>query len=196
MAINISHCRRMIRVVAALAGFMAWSGSGFAQPSGQASAASISLPLLVTSIADTGSLAAASQPLAAAQGVVSIPGLLSAEAAHSAVMGWSDQVAAQSSLTSVALGVLGTGITANSIVSRALSTGSGGTGGVSIGGLMVGGIPVAVSGVPNQQISAPGLLITVNEQVTSAGGIVVNALRVRTLDGLTNIVLGSARAGM
>jgi hypothetical protein len=40
------------------------------------------------------------------------------------------------------------------------------------------------------------LSVILNEQTQSAGGIIVNALHVRTLDGLTDVVVGSAKAGM
>ena len=46
------------------------------------------------------------------------------------------------------------------------------------------------------QASLAGLSVILNEQVRSAGGIVVNALRVRTLDGTIDVVIGSAAAGI
>ena len=42
----------------------------------------------------------------------------------------------------------------------------------------------------------PGLTVILNEQTQTASGIVVNALRVRTLDGLTDVALGTSRAGI
>jgi len=47
-----------------------------------------------------------------------------------------------------------------------------------------------------QAISLAGLNVILNEQIQSASGIVVNALHVTTPDGLTNVVVGSANAGI
>ncbi|MBI3043074.1 MAG: hypothetical protein HYY78_09640 [Betaproteobacteria bacterium] len=151
----------------------------------------------VASLADTGTLTDPSDPRGTGQVTGSIPGLLSAEALHAATMGWSDQVASEASLANLSMTVAGTGITASSIVSRALAvSGAGGTGLTSIEGLVIGGVPVSTTGAPNEVISIPGLSVILNEQTQSAGGIVVNALRVRTWDGLTDIVVGSAKAGI
>jgi hypothetical protein len=70
------------------------------------------------------------------------------------------------------------------------------TGLASIEGLSIGGVPVSVGSAPNQSISLPGLSVILNEQIQSASGIIVNALRVRSLDGATDVVVGSAKAGM
>jgi hypothetical protein len=180
----------------ALAALLAWSGAGWAQ-TGQASAARAVVLGSVTSLADTGTLGGAGDARGTGLDTGSIPGLVSAEALHAATMGWTDQVASQASLGNVTLTVAGTGITADFIQSSALAiAGSGASGAASIEGLSIGGRPVSVTGAPNQLISLPGLSVIVNEQVQSASGIVVNALRIRTLDGLTDIVVGSSRAGL
>lgn len=149
----------------------------------------------VTSFVGTGTLSSPSEPLGTGSTTLRIPGLLSAESVHSAAMAWTDQVVAESSLGNLAMTVAGTGITADFVLSRAKTvSGGGNTGRTSIDGLTIGGLPIAVSGAPNQAVSLPGLSVILNEQVSSAGGIVVNALRIRTLDGLTDVVVGSARA--
>jgi hypothetical protein len=151
----------------------------------------------VTSLADTGTLSSASAPLGTGLGTGSIPGLLAGEALHAATMGWTDQVASQASVGNLAITVAGVGISVLSVVSRALAvSGAGATGGSSIDGLTIGGVPVAATGAPNQQISVPGLSVILNEQIQSASGIVVNALRIKTLGGLTDIAIGSSRAGI
>src|SRR5436189_173192 len=66
----------------------------------------------------------------------------------------------------------------------------------SIEGLTIGGVPVSATGAPNQAISLAGLSVILNEQIQSASGIVVNALHVTTPDGLINVVVGSAKAGI
>ena len=218
MACMASSIRKIMGVAAALAALAAWPGISQAQLGlpgipplpdlggggqtqtalvGQASAVTAVVLGNVTSLADTGTLASASQPLGTGLGTGSIAGLVSAEALHAATMGWSDQVASEASLANLTMTVAGIGITAGSVLSRALAvSGAGGSGLTSIEGLSIGGVPVLPTGGVNQQISLPGLSVILNEQIQSAGGIVVNALRIRTLNGLTDVVIGSAKAGI
>jgi hypothetical protein len=211
-----NHYWKVISIAGALAGLLAWPGIGQAQLglpgipplpgtgggsqtqtlTGQASAVTAVVLGNVTSFADTGTLTSASEPLGTGLGAASAPGF-SAEGLHAATMGWSDQVVSQASLGNLALTVAGIDISADFIMSTARAvSGAGGSGLTSIEGLSIGGVPIAPTGVPNQQISLPGLSVILNEQVQSAGGIVVNALRVRTLDGVVNVVIGSAKAGI
>jgi hypothetical protein len=206
---------RVIGVAGTLAALMAWPGSGQAQlggliapvtstitntsssTTGQASASTAVVMGIVTSVVDTGTLTSPSEPLGSGLPAGSIPGLLSAESLHATTMGWTDQVASEASLSNLAMTVAGTGISADFIQSRALAvSGAAPTGLASIEGLSIGGVPVSVGAAPNQSISLPGLSVILNEQVLSASGITVNALRVRSLDGLTDVVVGSAKAGM
>lgn len=212
-----NHYWKVISIAGALAGLVAWPGVGQAQLglpglpplpggggggatqtlTGQASAVTAVILGSVTSLADTGTLSSASEPLGTGLGTGSIPGLVSAEALHAATMGWTDQVASEASLANLAMTVAGVGISADSIMSRALAVaGSGGSGLTSIEGLSIGGVSVSPTGAPNQVVSVPGLSVTLNEQIQSAGGIVVNALRVKTVDGSVDVVVGSARAGI
>lgn len=164
---------------------------------GQASASTAVVMGVVTSLVDTGTLTGPSEPLGAGLPTGSIPGLLTAESLHATTMGWSDQVASAVSLSNLAMTVAGTGISAEFIQSRALAvSGAVPTGLTSIEGLSIGGVPVSVADASNQSISLPGLSVTLNEQIQSASGIIVNALRVRSLDGSTDVVVGSAKAGM
>src|SRR5713226_192789 len=204
---------KVIRVAGALAGLAAWPGTGQAQLdlggatqtltgttqtlTGQASAVTAVVLGTVTSLADSGTLVDAADQLGTGQPVGSIPGLLSAEALHAATMGWTDQVASEASLGNMVMSVAGTGISADVIMSRALAvSGAVPTGLSNIEGLTIGGVSVSPTGVPNQTISLLGLSVILNEQIQSASGIVVNALHVMTLDGATNVVIGSAKAGI
>jgi hypothetical protein len=163
----------------------------------QATGATAVVMGVVTMLADTGTLTSPSEPLGTGLSFGSIPGLLSAETLHAATMGWTDQVVSQSSLGNLVMSVAGTGISADFIMSSAQAVAGAGVRGLtSIDGLTVGGMPVSLSGVPNQLISLPGLSVILNEQLQSGSSIVVNALRVRTLDGLTDVVLGSSKAGI
>ena len=172
-------------------------GGGASQLTGQAAAITTVVLGQVTSVADTGTLASASQPLGTAVGSGGVGGLVSGVALTSATMGWTDQVVSQASLGNLAISVLGTGISADAIMSTAKAvSGAGASGITAIDGLTIGGVSVPVSGLPNQAISLPGLSVIVNEQTQTANGIIVNALRVRTLDGLTDIAVASSRAGI
>lgn len=152
---------------------------------------------VITSLAGSGTVSDPSQPVGSGQTVGSIPGVLSAESLHSAAMAWTDQAAAQASLSNLVLTVAGTGITADFLGSEAFAlAGAAATGTSAIEGLTIGGAAVSATGIPNQLISLPGLSVILNEQTQTASGIVVNALRVRTLDGLTDVALGTSRAGI
>lgn len=209
---------KVIGVAGALAALVAWPGTGQAQlggvtdpvtstitnttgtlttGAGQASASTAVVMGIVTSLVDTGTLTSPSEPRGAGLPLGSIPGLLTAESLQATTMGWTDQVASEASLSNLAMTVAGTGISADFIQSRALAvSGAAPTGVTSIEGLSIGGVPVSFAGTPNQSISLPGLSVTLNEQTHSASGIIVNALRVRSLDGSTDVVVGSAKAGM
>ena len=198
---------KVIGVAGALAGLVAWPGIGQAQLdlgstststlTGQASAVTAVVLGTVTSLVDTGTLTDPSEPLGAGLPIGSIPGLLTAESLHAVTMGWTDQVASEASLSNLAMSVAGTGVSVDFIQSRALAvSGAVPTGLTSIEGLTIGGVSVSPAGVPNETISLAGLSVILNEQIQSASGIVVNALHVRTLDGLTDVVVGSAKAGI
>lgn len=199
-------------VAGILAGLLAWPGAGSAQLltvptqtlltgptqtlTGQASAVTAVVLGTVTSLANTGTLTDPADPLGTGQPTGSIPNLLGAEALHAVTMGWTDQVASEASLGNLAMSVAGIGISADAVMSRALASGAGSTGLTSIEGLTIGGVSVVPGGIPNQQISIAGLRVILNEQIQTADGIIVNALHIRTLDGLTDVVIGSAKAGI
>jgi hypothetical protein len=214
MSYTASSFGKFIGVAGALAALAVWPGTSQAQLSGtlpllggstsgtrtltgQASAVTAVVLGNVTSLADTGTLASPADPLGTGQPTGTISGVLSAEALHAVTMGWTDQVASEASLGNLVMSVAGIGIAADTIVSRALAvSGAVPTGLSNIEGLTIGGVSIFPTGVPNQTISIAGLSVVLNEQIQSAGGIVVNALHVRTLDGLTNVVIGSAKAGI
>src|SRR5712691_4154887 len=208
-----SNYWKVIGVAGALAGLVAWPGTGQAQLdlggvtqtitsttstlTGQASAVTAVVLGTVTSLADSGTLVDAADPLGTGQPTGSIPDILSVEALHAATMGWTDQVASEASLGNLVMSVAGIGISADVIISRALAvSGAVPTGLSNIEGLTIGGVSVSPTGVPNQTVSLLGLSVILNEQIQSASGIVVNALHVRTLDGLTDVVVGAAKAGI
>jgi hypothetical protein len=179
-------------------GLLIWPATGAAQTvTGQASAVTAVVLGGVTSLADSGRLVDAANPLGTGQPSGSIPGLLNAEALHAATMGWGDQVASEASLGNLDMSVGGIGVSANFIMSRALAvSGAAPTGLTSIEGLTIAGMPVSLTGYLNQTIYIAGLSVVLNEQIQSANGIVVNALHVRTFDGLIDVVIGATTAGI
>ena len=192
-----SYCVNFViaTVVACLAG---WPSAGGAQTvMGQASAVQATVLGIATGLADTGTLGGTTDAREASQITGSVPSLLTGEALHATTIGWPDQVASEASVGNLNLTIAGSGISADLVMARAQSgLGSAGTGLTNIAGLTIGGVPVFPTGSPNQALSLAGLTIVLNEQMPAAGGIIVNALHVRTLDGLTDVVIGSAKASI
>lgn len=70
------------------------------------------------------------------------------------------------------------------------------SGGSIIDGLRVNGTSIQPTGAVNEQFTLPGLTLTLNEVQGSAAGTTVNALRIATWDGLIDIVIATATAGV
>jgi hypothetical protein len=198
-----SHNWKLLMLAGVLVSLLAWPGTGEAQTAtGQASAVQATVFSVLglgttTALADTGTLGGTSDAREASQLTGNVPSLLTGEALHATTIGWPNQVASEASLGNLNLTVAGTGISAVLVMARARSVlGSAGTGLTNIAGLTIGGMPVFPTGAPNQTLSLGVLTIVLNEQMPSAGGIIVNALHVRTLDGLTDVVIGYAKAGI
>jgi len=181
---------------------LAWPGTSEAQTvTGQASAVQATvlglLGATTTTLADTGTLGGTSDARDASLLTGSLPSLLTGEALHATTIGYPDEVDSEASLGSLAMTVAGTGISADFVMARAMSVlGGAGTGLTNIDALSIGGVPIFPTGDPNQTISLGVLSVVLNEQIPSAGGITVNAMHVRTIDGLTDVIIGSAKAGI
>jgi hypothetical protein len=188
-------------VVGILAGLLVWPTSGSAQTvTGQAAAVRTTVLGLFggtsTALADTGTLGSATDARDASQLTGNVPTLLTGETLHATAIGLSDAVASEASLAGLALSVAGTGIGADFIKAEAYAVQNGvGVGSSYLTNLSINGVPIGVSGAPNQTISIPGGQVVINEQISSAGGIVVNALHV-IVNGVADVVIGSATAGM
>jgi hypothetical protein len=219
MSMQLTALKKVIAVAGTLVAMAAWPVASVAQLglggvtqtvtgttqtltgtstlTGQASAVTAVVLGTVSSLADSGTLVDAADPLGTGQPLGSIPGLLSAEALNAATMGWTDQVASEASLGNLSMTVAGIGITATTIISRALAvSGAVPTGLSNIEGLTIGGVSVSPTGLPNQAVSIAGLNVVLNEQIQSASGIVVNALHVTDPVGLVDVVVGTAKAGI
>src|SRR5437867_6869201 len=190
-----SHDWKLLMLTGVLVSLLAWPGSSEAQTvTGQASAVQATvfgaLGLgTTTALSDTGTLGGTRDAREASLVTGAVPSLLTGEALHATTIGWPDQVASEASLGSLNLTVAGNGISADFVMARALAVlNTAGAGTSSLAGLSINGMLVVPTGAPNQTLSLGGLTIVLNEQMPSAGGIIVNALHVRTLDGLTDVV--------
>lgn len=192
---------KVVAFSAVLTALLGWPTLSAAQTVGgqarvvQATIASL-LGSSTTTLADTGTLGSAIDAREASQNAGSIAGLLRGDALHATTIGWPDQVSSEASIANLALTVAGTTIGADLVMARALSVlGATGAGAVNIDSLSINGVPIGVTGAPNQSVSIPGGSVVINEQLTSAGQTVVNALHV-VVSGVADVVIASASAGI
>jgi len=144
-------------------------------------------------MANTGSLAGPTDARQASDVSGNLLGALLAGTPHATAIGLGDSVASQASLANLALSIAGSAIGAELVMAEAQAANGVGSGTSTLTGLVLNGIPVAVTGAPNQVVGIPGGQMVINEQVASAGGMVVNALHVNVL-GVADVVIGTARA--
>ncbi len=195
-----SRCPRCVFAAALACLLAAPAVAGAQDASGRARAVSATTRSLFGShtvaLADTGALAAPDDAREASSPAGAVSSLVRAATLHATTIGGDNQVASEASVGDLALTIAGVRIGADFVMSRARAMADGQTAGATdISGLDVNGIFIPVSGEPNQTIAIPGGRIVVNEQQTSAGRIVVNALRVVVL-GVADVVVASAAAGI
>jgi len=198
-----------------MAGLLVWPATGLAQlggqlpalgasPStvtGQATAAQVVvLGLLGTATTSTlGStgISGANSESDLGQASGSIPSFVNAETISAAAYSYANEVESEASLENLGLTVAGIEITADSIIARASqASGAAGTGLSTISNLAINGVPINVSGAPNQTVAIPGGQLVINEQTISSNGTtVVNALHA-TVNGVADVVIASAKAGI
>lgn len=185
-------------VVLGLVAVLAWPATSGAQSvSGFASAAQATVLGMSTTLAHTGSLADENDARGAAQLAGSIPSVLGAEVLHATTISAIDSVASEASLANLGLTVVGNAISARFLMAEAFApVGSTPVGSAAVNGLAVNGVPVWVSGEPNQTISLPGATLVLNAVESSASGITVSALKVTSWDGLTDVAVATAMAGI
>ena len=214
------HGPAIIAVALLLTGLLAWPTAALAQlggvqlplPSptptttastvtGQATAAQIVLLGLLgtatsTSLASTG-ISATNAENDVGQDTGSIPSLLGAEVLNAVSYSYSDEIDSAASLANLGLTVAGISITADSVVAEASQVlGGAGSGSSYITNFAINGVPVAVSGDPNQTVAIPGGQVVINEQtISSTGTAVVNAIHI-TVNGVADVVIASATAGI
>lgn len=168
---------------------------------GQASAAQVVVLGLLgtassTSLSSTG-ISGTNAESDVSQVTGGIPSLLGAEVLNATTYSYPGQVDSTASLANLGLSVAGITISADSVVAEASQAlGAAGTGTSFIDNLVINGVPISLSGAPNQTISIPGGQVVLNEQtISSTGSAVVNAIHV-TVNGVTDVVIASATAGI
>jgi hypothetical protein len=212
---------KVIGVAGALAGLVAWPGTGQAQldlggilppilpapgpaptttVTGQASAVQATvfgfLGNTTLELANTGALSGPTDALDASQPTGNLLGALTAEVPSATTIGYPDQVDSAASLANLALSIAGNNIGADFLMSQASAIlNIGGVGSSTLSNLSLNGVPVPVTGDPNQVVSIPGGQMVINEQQTSPAGIVVNALHV-IVSGVADVVMGSSVAAI
>ena len=192
-----SHLRLMAAIVA-LAGCVGWATAGDAQTvSGQARAVQATVLGTQTVLSDTGALTGGDDARQASQVTGAVPSVLTAEALHATTIGWPDQAASEASLAGLAVTVAGNGITAGFVMARAAAIlGGAGAGDTDIDALSINGAPITVTGQPNQTIPLLRGRVIINEQrPLFPSGMTVNALHI-VIDGVADVVIASATAGI
>jgi hypothetical protein len=188
-----------VAITFTLGGLLVWLTAARAQTvhvTGQARALAANVRGTTTFLADTGTLAGANDERDASLETTSIPALLSGEVLSAGTLSWPDEVDSEASLANLSLTVGGNSISADFALAQASATLSAKSSGSStIDGLSINGSAVAVTGAPNQKVTFPGGVVTINEQYGSANLITVNALHVH-VPGVGDVVIGSATAGI
>ena len=156
-----------------------------------------------TALGSTGSLVDDADARTSALPTGSIPSLGGANVLHattiSSIDGWNpgQEVASEASLVDLTVTVAGSAISAGFVRAEAgAPVGGEATGRSSVEALTVDGVPIVPSGEENQIISLPVLTLVLNEVQRTGTGITVNALRITSLDGLVDVVVASATAGV
>ena len=192
-----SHLRLMAAIVA-LTGCVGWATAGDAQTvTGQARAVQATVLGSQTVLSDTGTLTGSDDARQASEVTGDVPSVLTAEALHATTIGWPDQAAAEASLAALGVTVAGNGISAEFVMARAAAVlGGASAGATTIDGLSINGAPITVTGQPNQTIPLLGGRVVINEQQPLfPSGMTVNALHI-VIDGVADLVIASATAGI
>jgi hypothetical protein len=153
---------------------------------------------ITTTVGDTGILPAGSTDALYSEADSISTSLITADVPSARVIGYADEIASDSYLSSLNLSIGGIVITVGSVEAEARGAldGSASDGTFHVSNLSINGADVPVDDTAvNQTISIPGGQLVVNEQqVLSDGTLVVHALHV-TIAGVADVVVVSAMAG-
>jgi hypothetical protein len=174
---------------------------------GRATALRATLPAPIgsttTALGATGALADVMDARQVRLETGSIPLLGGASVLHattiSSVETWApdDEVSSEASLADLSLTVAGVGVQAGFVMAQADAPVAGGaTGEATVDALVVNGNAITPSGAENQTITLPGLTLVLNEVQRTGNSITVNALHITSTDGLVDVVVASATAGI
>ncbi len=200
------HRSASAAVVLLLAGLLAWPATAQSPTASMVTGQGVAVQATVfgilgtattTALADTGVIGATNLEQDVGQDTGSVASLLSADVLSSSTYSYADQVDSVSSLGDLNLNVGSVSITADSVMAEASQVlGAPGSGSSFVDNLAVNGVPIAVTGDPNQTVAIPGGQMVINEQtISSTGSAVVNALHV-TVNGVADMVIASATAGI
>src|SRR6266568_4827884 len=193
------HRSASAAVVLLLAGLLAWPATAQSPTASMVTGQGVAVQATVfgilgtattTALADTGVIGATNLEQDVGQDTGSVASLLSADVLSSSTYSYADQVDSVSSLGDLNLNVGSVSITADSVMAEASQVlGAPGSGSSFVDNL-------AVNGDPNQTVAIPGGQMVINEQtISSTGSAVVNALHV-TVNGVADMVIASATAGI
>jgi len=157
----------------------------------------VPVPVTVSTVLGTGTLAPGSLDSLYSELDSISTSLVSAEVPSARVIGYADQIASDSYLSSLNLTIAGIAIAAASAeaAARGPLDGSPGNATSYISSLSINGVEVLIDGTVNQTVAIPGGQVVINEQrVLSDGTLVVNALHA-TVSGVADAVVASATAG-
>lgn len=162
--------------------------------SGRAFALSVQAPLTNTlTFADTGQLPQSGGEIDAT--LLSVQtAAATANVLYSVTMGFDSTAESQAAVADVVL-LPGSQyqITASFLMSESKATCNGVSGFSDIANLHMHGQTITVSTQPNQIVTVPGVLtLVINEQITTSNSITVNALHLKTVDGIEVIVSGAS----
>lgn len=183
-------------VISALLVTASLPGVAAADVSGEAAAVRATILGSTASIADTGTLGGTTDAREASALSGNALSAISAEVPHATTVGASDgSVRSEASLGKLSISVAGNTIGSDFVMSRASAPANGTPVGSSqFDGLTVNGMPISVTGEPNQTLWLAGGKLVINEQTTSSGATVVNALHL-VVYGVADVVVASSRAG-
>ncbi|HKW37194.1 MAG TPA: choice-of-anchor P family protein [Burkholderiales bacterium] len=208
-----------IGILAAVAGLLVWPGAASAQlgglggllggggggtpapaVAGQAAAVQATVFGLLgntnLALANTGTLNGPTDARDASQSSGNLLGALTADVPQASTIGYPDQVDSAASLANLALSIAGSSIGADFVSAQAQAvSGGASSASSSLTNLSLNGVQIPVSGDPNQSIAIPGGTMIVNEQTSTLGGIVVNALHV-IVGGVADVAIGTATAAV
>src|SRR5437667_881895 len=157
----------------------------------------VPVPVTVSTVLGTGTLAPGSLDSLYSELDSISTSLVSAEVPSARVIGYADQIASDSYLSSLNLTIAGIAIAAASAeaAARGPLDGSPGDATSYISSLSINGVEVLIDGTVNQTVAIPGGQVVINEQqVLSDGTLVGNALHA-TVTGVADAVVASATAG-